>query len=199
MFSLNPCFAKGFGCTTPLPVTEMKKVFALIVIFTLCHTAFSQSVVEAMKRKKGLKKDKELILEAQELFKAINDSLGIDLSVADTLYYIRGVDVQDRIGYGIVWNDDIAISYSDSRIWENNRIVGSNPRFIIEPDVGSIQDFGPIISAIEEGDKGNVLKYVEESSKVFSGIGYWNIVTFIKKSGRYTVEHFRVRDFARLK
>lgn len=177
----------------------MKKVFAVIIIFTLCHTAFSQSVVDAMKRKKGLKKDKELTLEAQELFKAINDSLGIDLTKADTLYYIRGVDVQDRIGYGIVWNDDIAISYSDRRVWENNRIVGSDPKFIIEPDVNSIQDFGPIIGAIEEGDKSRVLKYVEESSKIFSGIGYWNIMTFIKKSGRYTVENYTVRDFARLK
>ncbi|MBD1395724.1 hypothetical protein H9Q13_00975 [Pontibacter sp. JH31] len=155
--------------------------------------------MQELKRNKKTRKDKELILEAKEFFKVVNDSLGIDFTTADTLYYIRGVDIQGRTGHGIVWTKNHAITYIDPKIWDGYRVVRPNPQITFEPNVHLVPDFGPLINKIEQGKKQEVLKYVAESPEVLSGIMGWDIMTFIKKEKNYTMDSYRVRDFSDFK
>ncbi|WP_299821778.1 hypothetical protein [uncultured Pontibacter sp.] len=177
----------------------MKKLLIGIILFSLSHFAYSQTVLQELKQNKKTKKDKELILEAKEFFRVVNDSLGIDFTTADTLYYIRGVDIQGRTGHGIVWTRNHAVKYTDSKVWDGYRVVRSNPQITVEPDVHLVPDFGPLINKIEQGKKQEVIKYVDESPEVLSGIAGWDIMTFIKKEKKYTMDSYRVRDFSDFK
>ena len=72
--------------------------------------------------KKEIHKDNqnELTIELTNVIVKTKSKLAIDINSVDTLYIVRGLDIQSRKGYGRLWNSDFVIHYSDAKKWKNN-------------------------------------------------------------------------------
>src|SRR5512145_2100025 len=117
-----------------------------IIGFTLTwNLSFSQTILQELHNDKRIKKDKEMILEITELFNKVTDSLKTDFNHSDTLFIIRGVDIQSRTGYGYVWNNRLKTSYVDNKIWKSNKIVGSKPMIETKTDKTSWSEFDGLV------------------------------------------------------
>jgi len=182
--------------TQTLAASDHKMKIILIILFFCSIDCYGQSVTDILVKNKSLKKDNELILEIKAALNKIGDSLNIDMNNSNKLFIIRGVDIQDRIGYGTIWNSSNMFRYVDYKIWSDNRIIGPNP--IIQtadkdkPD--NIDDFKDLYILIEKWDKRGITKFVDSSPKVNSGIVNWTIIKITDNKADF----INVRNFARL-
>lgn len=168
-------------------------IFALIFFGITCD----QGIIKQIKKvgEKG-KEKKELTHEIETVFKKVVDLFEEDLNKVDTLFIIRGIDIQNRNASGRLWNNKVVFHYLDEKIAGAGKILKSNPK--ISRLENFTPDFDDLIRAIENGDKEKVIEYSEEH-RVQSGV-YWRILTFKKKpNGKYESELYSVSDFALIK
>lgn len=160
-------------------------------------SCIGQEIGDIISKDKKLKKDKEFILEIHSAIEKIKDSLTIDLNQSEELFIIRGVDIQDRTGYGRIWNVKNRFEYLDHKVWRNGRIVNSNPTVskIDKDSPDDLDQFDELYSLIELWDKKGVTNYVEKFSDINSGILYWIIIKVSKEK----VDFFTIKDFGRIR
>lgn len=167
-----------------------------IIGFTLIwNLSFSQTILQELHKDKRIKKDKEMILEITELFNKVNDSLKTDFNHSNTLFIIRGVDIQSRTGYGYVWNKRLKTSYVDNKIWEGNKIAGSKPMIETKTSKTSWNEFDGLVPIIEKWDTTEIKNYVDNCDKVLGGIYWWTIIRLVKLDSHYDLDLICVSDF----
>jgi hypothetical protein len=171
------------------------KMRLLVCLLMLWNLSYSQTILHQLTKDKMTKKDNEMILEITESFKKVNDSLKIDFNHADTLFIIRGVDIQSRTGYGYIWNSRLKSSYIDNKIWKKNKIVGSSPKIKIKTNKMTWNEFDDLTPIIEKWDTLEIKKYVDNCGEVLSGIYWWTIIRLVKSDSHYDLDLIYVRDF----
>lgn len=171
------------------------KYVIFIGFILICNYSFSQTIMQELNRDKRVKKDKEMILEINELFQKVNDSLKTDFNHSDTLFIIRGVDIQSRTGYGYVWSSRLMTSYIDNKIWIKNKIAGSRPMIEIKTNNVTWYEFEDMIPLIQRWDTTGIKNYVDNCGEVLGGIYWWTIIRLIKLDSRYNLDLICVRNF----
>lgn len=171
------------------------KTRLIIGFLMIWNLSFSQTILQELNKDNRLKQDKEMILEIGELFQKVTDSLNIDFNHSDTLFIIRGLDIQSRTGYGYVWNMNQKTSYSDSKIWKNHKLLSSNPKVEIKTDKVTWFEFDGLIPVINRWDTLGIRNYVDNCDKVLTGIYEWTIIRLVKLDSHYDLELICVRDF----
>ena len=73
----------------------MKAIISTLIISLLAFPAFSQSVLKTI-GKSSLKNDIEFIQELSKALKVVHKDFNVQLDEQDTLYFIRGIDIQSR-------------------------------------------------------------------------------------------------------
>lgn len=168
-----------------------------ILIFGFCLSGFCQSIPNAISDhlKKELPKDyrKELKLELNNAFQKSKDQFSINLNTSDTLYLIRGVDIQTRQAYGRIWNDQFSLHYSDNKKPQENKIMASDVKIFNNEKDNVTENFNPIIKCVETGDNDCLQDFAEEN-KVFSGVT-WMIFRVYQKNEKLNVDSYSVPDF----
>ena len=173
-----------------------KLKIGLIIGFLLtCNFSFCQTIIQDLGNDKRIKKDKEMILEISELFQKVTDSLKIDFNHSDTLFIIRGLDIQSRTGYGYVWNNNLKTSYSDNKIWKNHKLVSSNPKIEIKTDKVTWYEFDDLIPIMDKWDTVMIKNYVNECDTVLGGIYWWAIIRLVKSDSMYNIDLIYMKDF----
>lgn len=135
----------------------------------------------------------ELRLELTDVFQKIDTQLSIDFNTVDTLFIIRGLDIQNRQVYGRLWNNNFRIHYSDSKKWENNRIIGPNAKISKNEKNNGTTNFDPIIKYVENGDFDFLDKYAEENI-VLSGVT-WLIIRVYRTDKKIIIDSHSLVDF----
>jgi len=138
----------------------------------------------------------ELRLELTDLFQKTDSHFSIDLNSIDTLYIIRGLDIQNRQVYGRLWNSRFRIHYSDSKKWENNKIIGPNVKISKTEKNNVTTNFDPIIRNLENGDFEFLEKYAEENM-VLSGVS-WLIIRIYRTDKKFIIDSHTLIDFDKL-
>ena len=136
-----------------------------------------------------------MFLEISELFQKVTDSLKVDFNHSDTLFIIRGLDIQSRTGYGYVWNNNLKTSYSDNKIWKNHKLISSNPKIEIKTDKVPWYEFDDLIPIIEKWDTVGVKNYVDNCDEVLGGVLGWTIIRLVKLDSRCDLDLIYVREF----
>ena len=180
----------------------MKRIIQLLLFALLVSNSYSQDFIHQFKKDKRIKKDKEFIKEFSTLSNKLLDSLNIALDSFDTLYIVRGVDIQSRSGYGLVWNNHLKIYYVDYKIWTGGRkLLDSNPQFWINQEDQDLEAFIDLVPLIEKWDTASINDYVRRSNEitsVISGLYWWRILKLEKKNKSYNIEQLWIQDFARI-
>lgn len=171
------------------------KIFLLLVLSIFCNPSFSQTIIQELTKSGKTMSDIEMLLELEESFHKVQDSVKVDFNHADTLYIIRGLDIQSREGYGYIWNKSLKVSYTDNKIWAQSTLKSSNPRIVFKTDNITWHEFDNLIPLIEKWDTIAINCYVENCDKVLSGITSWSILRFTKKQKYYNLDILFVRDF----
>ena len=138
----------------------------------------------------------ELRLELTDLFQKTDSQFPIDLNSFDTLYIIRGLDIQNRQVSGRLWNSRFMIHYSDSKKWENSRIIGSSVKISKNENYNVTTNFDPIIKHVENGDYEFLEKYAEENI-VLSGVT-WLIIRVYRADKNINIDSHSLIDFDKL-
>ncbi|AIZ63374.1 hypothetical protein PK28_06095 [Hymenobacter sp. DG25B] len=172
----------------------LKIVFVIGFSFVL-KISFAQSIIYQLGKNNQIKGGKEFIIEIATFFDKVEDSLKIDFNHSDTLYIIRGVDIQSRTGYGYVWNNKVKISYVDNKKWRRDKIVESKPVIEIKAQQMPWYQFDDLIPLIDHWDKKKIKDYVDNCDKVLSGIYSWEIIRAVKQNSYYDIVEISVRDF----
>lgn len=159
------------------------------------NLSFAQTILQELNKDNRVKKDKEMILEIGELFQKVNDSLSIDFNHSDTLFIIRGLDIQSKTGYGYVWNTNLKTSYSDKKIWKNFKLLSPNPKVEIKTDKVTWYEFDDLIPIIDKWDTLGIRNYADNCDEVLGGILEWTIIRLVKLNSHYDLDLIYVRDF----
>jgi hypothetical protein len=132
----------------------MKYNFLFIIgLLIVSENSNSQAVLTKLEKDKRTKKDKEFILEIRESFTKTKDSLKVDFNNSDTLFIIRGLDIQSRTGYGYIWNKDLKIKFNDDKTYKDHKLLHSNPKIeVYIPNNVLWDDFNDLIPLIEKWD-----------------------------------------------
>lgn len=171
------------------------KTSLFICFLIFWNFSYSQTILYELKKDKRTRRDKEMIVELTESFKQINDSLKIDLNKSDTLFIIRGVDIQSRTGYGYVWNNRLMTSYVNNKVLKKKKIISSILMIEIKTDSVRWNEFENIIPFIEKWDTTEIKNYIDKCDEVLSGIGWWTIIRLIKPESTYHIDLINVRNF----
>jgi hypothetical protein len=182
-----------------LAATKIKRTALLIIILNvLALSVRSQSVIKVLKKNTSSKHTQELILEISKVFELIQKNFNVDLNNEDTLYLIRGVDIQDRAAYGRLWNRKVLFHYTDSKEWNNGKILKPVPVVSVDKEKNVTQDFDRLIPDIENNKKEKVISFTKKRP-VLSGID-WDIIIYIKREGKKPIlSIYSVDDFALIK
>jgi len=175
------------------------KIGLFSVFLVVWNLSFSQTILQKLEKDKRTEKDNEMILELRELFQKVNDSLKLDFNHSDTLFIIRGVDIQSREGFGYVWNNLLKTSYTDNKILEHDKLISSNPKIEIKTDKLTWYEFNDLIPIIEKWDTLGIKNYVNNCDEVLGGILGWTIIRFVKLDLKYNLDLIWVRDFGKCK
>lgn len=176
------------------------KILLQVLLIGLVGNIYSQSISESLYDfiKKEIHKDyqNELTLELTEVIQKAESKLAIDINSVDTLYIVRGLDIQNRQVYGRLWNSDFIIHYSDSKKWENNKIIGSNAEISKNEKDNVTSNFNPVIKFIENGDFEYLGKYAKDNS-VLSGVN-WLIIRLYRTKKDVKIDSHSLDDFDKL-
>jgi hypothetical protein len=176
------------------------KILLQILLIGIIGNIYSQSNSESLKDfiKKEIHKDNqnELTIELTNVIVKTKSKLAIDINSVDTLYIVRGLDIQSRKGYGRLWNSDFVIHYSDAKKWKNNKIVGSKAQISNNKKDNVTTNFNPIIKYVEIGDFKYLKKYAKDNS-VFSGIN-WLIIRLYRTKKDVKIDCYSLDDFDKL-
>lgn len=153
----------------------------------------SESMIIKEAKKLVHKSERKIIkLELEKVFAQILITHQIDLSSADTLYIIRGVNFENGFIHGRIWNDEIMIHYFDSRESKNEKFA-LNPK--ISTTENSTTNFDSLIDDIENNNQEFIIKLANEN-RLLSGIPGWEIMSFKQnEQGKYQSTYFLVYDF----
>jgi hypothetical protein len=176
------------------------KILLQILLFGLFGNVNCQTISDAINDyiDKEIHKDykTELRLELADLFQKTDSQFSIDLNYVDTLYIIRGLDIQNRQVYGRLWNGEFVIHYSDSKKWENNKIVNSNLEISKNEKDNVTTNFNPIIKFVENGDFKYLENYANDNS-VLSGVN-WLIIRLYRTKKDIKIDSNSLVDFDKL-
>jgi hypothetical protein len=176
----------------------MKAIVSTLIISLLAFPAFCQSAIKTI-GKSSLKKDNEFFQELSKAFEVVHKDFSVQLDTQDTLYIIRGIDIQSRTAYGRIWNNKYVYHYTDSKERKNNRIVGPNPIIAAAEDMNVTEDFDSLILDIEKGNTEKIMA-VTKANPVMSGIINWYVITYISQKGlKPRIEYYTLNDFAIIK
>ncbi len=173
------------------------KTLLLLSFILVQHLSAAQSVLKALGKDKSIKRDKEFCLELDEAFDTAKSQFDVDFDISDTVFIIRGMDVQSRQGFGYIWNNKLKIRYRDNKTWKRGRLLASNPLIEGRFETDSWHEFEGLVAIIEDWDIVGIERYVTNCDTVVSGIHNWLITRVSKANHGYLVEHTTVRDFGR--
>lgn len=138
----------------------------------------------------------ELQLELDDVFVKANQQLSIDLNSLDTLFIIRGIDIQNREAYGRLWNNKIEIHYKDSKKRENNRIIGPNAEISNDNKNNFTANFNPLVEKIVNGDYAFLENYANDNAGI-SGVN-WLIFRIYRINGKIKIDSHYLIDFDKI-
>lgn len=180
----------------------MRQIMQIILFLFILSDSFSQDLIKALEKDNRIKKDKEFIKEIKVLNIRLIDSLDLNINSFNNIFIIRGVDIQSRTGYGLLWNDKIRINYVDNKKWQNNKIIDSDPKFEVNQKTNAWDDFSDILPLIEKWDTLSINKYVKKSNEettILGGLYWWRILKLEKKDTRYNIEQLWIKEFTKVK
>ncbi len=176
------------------------KVLMLILLTGIFGSVYGQSIPGAIDNyfNRKVQKDyrNELRLELTDAFQKAEKQFSIDLNNVDTLYIIRGLDIQNRQAYGRLWNRNFRLHYSDSKKWENNRIIGPDVKLSDNDKDNVTRKFDSLIDKAENGNFQFLEKYSKTNS-VLSGVS-WLILRIYRTGNKTKVDSYSLSDFDKL-
>ena len=139
----------------------------------------------------------EFRLEINDVSEKILKQFGTDIYNSDTLYIIRGLDIQNRSAYGRIWNNKFCFHYTDQKKWNKGKIIGPNA-FVSNLNKKNVTDnFDNLIPLVENGEYKKLKKYSEKHA-VISGV-WWFLIRIYKSKNKYKTESCVLQDFYEIK
>jgi len=178
--------------------SNLKYKLILILIFSF-SLSFGQDYIDKIIdfSKSEIHDDyqSEFSLEMIDVFKKISNTTDYDLNFqnCDSLFIIRGLDIQNRTSYGRIWNNKVRFDYIDTKIRGNGKIE-PNAEVSIDNAKCYTKDFDSIITLIEIGDFKTILK-ISEKHSVLSGVS-WSIIRLYYNQDDIKYDFHVIQDFA---
>ena len=143
------------------------------------------------------KNNQALHIEWEAVSKKALDSLSIDIKKADTVFLIRGIDIQSGTVYGYVWGSFSAFKYIDPKELQSADFLNSVPALFIIKETEDWEEFFALLPFIGKWDDKGLQEYVSKCDDVIGGIYFWNIFKIVNQGGKSTIEMTTIKDFGR--
>lgn len=172
-------------------------ILILIFSFSISYSQdFIDKVVDFSKSELHKDYQAEFSIEMRDVFEKISIITDQNLSFnnCDSLFIIRGLDIQNRTAYGRIWNDKFRFDYIGLKKWNEGKIMKSDAEVSASGEKCYTEDFNTLIRLIEKGDYKSITE-ISEKHAALSGVS-WTIIRFYKGHDKVKYDYCEIQDFA---
>lgn len=172
-------------------------ILILVFSFSISYSQdFIDRVIDFSKSELNKDYQTEFSLEMIDVFEKISILTEQDLSFksSDSLFIIRGLDIQNRTAYGRIWTDKLRFDYIGLKKWNDGKIMKSDAEVSTNGGKCYTEDFDTLISLIEKGDYKSITK-ISEKHAALSGVS-WILIRFYNNKGKVKYDFQNIQDFA---